>query len=92
MPGVSGMNYQRIYTNSEHYYSIGIDNDSGQYIIEVIITWVAWYSIYFRLNSKEIASFRRDQDSLTELSYKMARDKGKFWYRHRLLHSERKCH
>ena len=77
------MNYQRIYTNPEHYYSIGIDADSGQYMIEVVITSVAWYSLYFRLNSNEVATFRRDQDSLTRLSHKLARDKGKFWYRHR---------
>lgn len=82
------MQYERIHVNHDHYYSVGIDRESGDYLIEVLITWVAWYSIYFRLTPEEVRLFEADADSLTSLSYELAKDKGFDRFRDRLVHNE----
>jgi hypothetical protein len=79
------MNYQPLFISAEHYYSVGIDHDSGDYLIEVVITWIAWYSIYFRLTEAEIAAFKSDPTALVELSYEMAADKGVRRFRDRMV-------
>jgi hypothetical protein len=79
------MNYRQLYINTEHYYSVGIDDDSGEYLIEVVITWIAWYSIFFRLTATEIEAFKSNPIALTDLSYEMAADKGAKHFRDRMV-------
>jgi len=83
------MKYQRLYTSSERYYSVGIDEETGRYVMEVVITWIAWYSIYFWLSDEEATEFKRDPNALTDLSEEMAADKGEGTYRDRLIYSEK---
>ncbi len=83
------MRYRSIYANRDHYYSVGIDDETGEWLMEVVITWVAWYSIYFRLTTAEIECFNEDHDSLTALSYELASDKGRSKFRDRLVFNER---
>lgn len=83
------MKYQRLHTNSEHYYSIGVDEETGRYVMEVVITWIAWYSIYFWLTDAEVADFKRDPNALTDLSQEMAADKGQQFFADRLIYSEK---
>jgi hypothetical protein len=79
------MQFERLYTSPENYYSVGIDRDSGQYMIEVVITWIAWYNIYFRLTPEEVAAFQVDREALTPLSYELASDKGESRFSDRLV-------
>jgi hypothetical protein len=82
------MTYEPLHISREHYYSVGIDRDTGQHLIEVVITWVAWYSIYFRLTSQEVAAFEADRDALTPLSYELAADQGAHKFADRLVLNE----
>jgi hypothetical protein len=41
-------------TSIATFLSVGIDEETGEHLIEVIITWVAWYGIYFRLLAAEV--------------------------------------
>jgi hypothetical protein len=84
----AGMKFNRIFTNAEHYYSVGIDQETGEHLIEVVITWVAWYSIYFRLMPEEVQAFRVDPNALTGLSYELAADRGNNRFRDRLVKNE----
>lgn len=82
-------NYSEIYCSSDNYYSVGIDADTGEPLIQVVITWVAWYSVYFRLTPEEFAAFQCDHEALTPLSYELAKDKGFDKFRDRLVHNEK---
>ncbi len=79
------MQFERIYIDRGNYYSIGIDRETGEYLIEVVITWIAWYYVYFRLTPEEVAEFERDNQALTPLSYELAADKGAKKYADRLV-------
>jgi hypothetical protein len=70
------MQFEPIHIDRSNYYSIGIDRETGQHLIQVVITWVAWYSNYFRLTPDEVAAFDLDNNALTTLSYELAADKG----------------
>jgi hypothetical protein len=59
------MRFKRTYLNKEHYYSIGIDEETGENVMEVVITWVCWYSVYFRLTDEEHERFQQDQEALS---------------------------
>lgn len=62
--------------------------DSNDYVMEVMITGIAWYSIYFRLSDDEIDQFNRDNNALIDLSQRFAVDKGKKFYKDRLIISD----
>ena len=83
------MKCQRLHTNSERYYSVGLDEETGRYVLEVVITWVAWYSIFFWLTDGEVAEFKRDPNGLTDLSEQMAADKGQHDFADRLIYREK---
>ena len=83
------MRYRSIYANRDHYYSVGVDDETGEWLMEVVITWVACYSIYFRLTPAEIGRFNQDHDALTDLSYELASDIGRSKFRDRLVLNER---
>jgi hypothetical protein len=82
------MRYRRLYVNTEHHFSVGHDEETGYDVIEIVITWVAWYSIYFRLMPQEMAAFELNPDSLVPLSYDLAKDKGFGVHRERLVFNE----
>jgi hypothetical protein len=79
------MRFERIYIDRDNYYSIGIDRDSGQHLMEVVVTGVAWHYLYFRLTPEELAAFERDNQALTPLSYELAADKGSGKFADRLV-------
>lgn len=83
------MNYQPLHVDRDHYYSVGIDKESGEYLMEVVITWIAWYSIYFRLLPEEVEAFKQDSDALRELSYELAKDRGNEKFKDRVVLNER---
>ena len=68
--------------------SIVTDRETGQHLIEVVITWIAWYSIYFRLTPDEVAAFELDKSALTPLSLELAADKGTDIFSDRLVLNE----
>jgi len=74
-----------IHTDQERYYSVGVDDDSGQGVIEVIVTSLAWRSFRFRLSDEELAAVRADLHALDELAERLAIDKGQRFYADRLL-------
>ena len=76
------MNYTPLYVESDHFYSVGVDEETGEYLIEV---WLALYSIYFRLLPDEVETFKRDPHALRELSYELAADKGDAQFKDRLV-------
>jgi hypothetical protein len=82
------MTYKTLYTDVDHHYSIGIDVETGTHVMEVIITQVGWYALYFRLQADEVARFNQDPGALTELPQRFAQDKGKWHYRDRLIPSD----
>ena len=82
------MRFKQLYINRDHYYSVGIDEDTGDHMLAVVITWVAWYSIYFRLTHEEVILFRENSEALTELSYEMASEKGEWKFKDRLVLNE----
>lgn len=73
---------------SPNYYRVGID-ETGNGVIAVTITAVAWYEIYFRLTDDELASVKTDPRALDDLAKRLAVDKGKRLYADRLLESDR---
>lgn len=79
------MKFKPIYKDSDNYYSVGIDEESGKYVIEVVITWIAWYNIYFSLTDEEVELFKKNESALTELANEMAHDKGKSKFKDRLI-------
>jgi hypothetical protein len=83
------MRYKSTHVNADHYYSVGIDEETGEYLIEIVVTWVMWYSIYFRLLAEEVEAFQLDHNSLTPLSYELASDKGFVRFRDRLVLNEK---
>lgn len=79
------MTYRCLHVNPEHYYSVGEDESTGRPVMEVVITAVGWYSLYFWLTEEEMQAFRADPDALTDLSHRMAVDKGKHHFKNRLI-------
>lgn len=82
------MKFKPLYKDNDRYYSIGIDEESGKYVIEIVITWIAWYNVYFSLTDEEVEFFKKNESALTELANEMAHDKGRSKFRERLILNE----
>jgi hypothetical protein len=88
MPEEKLMKFKSIYKDSDNYYSVGIDEETGKYVIEIVITWIAWYSIYFSLTDEEVEMFKKNESALTGLANEMAHDKGRSKFREQLILNE----
>ena len=73
---------------SDRYYAVGIDEDTGQPVIEVVTTGSAWRTYYFKLTADEFAEFQADRTALDDLADRMAQDKGKKFYADRQLSAQ----
>jgi hypothetical protein len=76
--------FKELYKN-ERYYSVGIDTETGEPVIEVTMTGIGWSDSYFRLTPEEFKSFQQDAGALDDLAERMAYDKGNQFYADRLL-------
>lgn len=74
-----------IHEDQERYYSVGIDDESGRGVIEVVVTPLAWRTFRFRLGDDELAAVRADPHALDDLAERLAVDKGQRFYADRLL-------
>jgi hypothetical protein len=79
------MKFKSLYKDNDNYYSVGINEESGKYIIEIVITWIAWYNIYFSLTAEEVEMFKKNESALRGLANEMAHDKGRSKFKDRLL-------
>ena len=79
------MRFRSTYDDSERYYSVGIDEETGQGVLEVVLTGVVWTSLFFRLSDNELNSFQQDRHSLDDLAERLAHDKGVHVYSDRLI-------
>lgn len=89
LPEVDHMNFQRIHTNKREYYSIGVDLDTNRLVLEVLITWVAWYSRYFSISQEEFDWFNSSRNRLDELAASCAGPMGIANNQQRFIHSEK---
>lgn len=79
------MKPKELFVNREKYYSVAIDEDTGQPLIIVTVTSIAWRDYTFRLTHEEFESFKKDQSSLDDLAERLALDKGQKYYADRLI-------
>jgi hypothetical protein len=83
------MKFRAIHVNQEKYYSIGIDEDTQQFVLAVVITWIGWYSRYFALTREEFDSFASRREYLNELADSCASGPGIHNNRERFICSEK---
>ena len=83
------MRFKALFTDKENYYSVGIDEETGEYVMEVVVTWIAWYSRYFRLTPEEIQRFEEDHHSLSEMARAFVGSGGVTHYGDRMIFSEK---
>jgi len=67
------LKYVRDTISAENYFSIGRDIENGCYCIEVIMTWVAWYSRYFEISEEEYYHALNELSGFIDLSNKLAK-------------------
>lgn len=83
------MQFKALYIDKENYYSVGIDEETGEHVMEVVITWIAWYSRNFRLTQDEIQRFEADSKSLEGIARAFAGSGAVSNYGHRMILSEK---
>lgn len=83
------MKFRELYTDKDNYYSVGIDEETGEHVMEVVITWIAWYSRYFRLTDDEIQRFEADRGSLAGIARAFAGSGAVSNYGDRMILSEK---
>ena len=83
------MKLKTLFIDQENYYSIGIDEETGEYVMQVVITWIAWYSRYFRLTPDEVQRFEADPRSLSGLARAFAGSGAVTKYADRMIRSEK---
>jgi hypothetical protein len=62
------MKFKRVHTNQDEYYSIGIDEETGGYVLDIVMTGVAWYSRYFRLTKEEFEAYPKNRATMDRLA------------------------
>ena len=82
------MKYIRKFIDKENYYTVGIDEETNDYLMEVVVTGIAWYSRFFKLKPNEIERFLEDENSLLNLSKKLTKPSSKE-LEERLVHSDK---
>ena len=53
---------------NEKLYSVGYDEKSKQYIMEIVITWIAWYNRYYLISKEEYQWFETFIEKLDTLA------------------------
>lgn len=79
---------EQIYIDRNNYYSLLVDRNNKVLILEVVITWIAWYSVYFWLSPEEYRLFKENKPAFDRLVDSYARDKGERFFTRRLLRNE----
>ena len=87
--GKEEMKFKSLYKNQDHYYSIGIDEETGDYVMEVVITHIAWYSRFFKLTDDEVKRFKEKEDSLNGIASSFASSAAIQNYTERLILSQK---
>ena len=62
------MKLRTIYINQEGYYSIGVDEETGTYVLDVVMTGIAWYSRLFRLTKEEFEEYPKNRAMIDRLA------------------------
>lgn len=57
-------------------------------VLEVVIPWIAWHSVYFWLSAEEYRLFKENKPVFDRLVEDYARDKGERFFTRRLLRNE----
>jgi hypothetical protein len=83
------VNLQRVHTNQSEYYSLGIDEETKGHVLEVVITWVAWYSRFFKLTKEEFEAYPANQVEIDELARSCAGANGITNNRERFICSQK---
>ena len=82
------MKYEAEFIDRDYYYSVGVDLSTGEYIMEVVITHIAWYSRYFSLSENEVSKFKEDNTSLRNLAKSFGAPGAVKAYAERLVNSQ----
>jgi hypothetical protein len=83
------MKFRAEHINREGYYCLGIDEETKTYVLEVIITWVAWYSRYFRLSKEEFERYPNNQAGIDAMALSCAGAAGIENNRERFIYSQK---
>ena len=78
----------KIYDDPDNYYSLLVDRKNKILVLEVVITWIGWYSVYFWLSAEEYSLFKEDKPAFDRLAGSYASDKGARFFTRRLLRNE----
>ncbi len=83
------MNYEALHTSKKRLFTVGIDRDTNTYLLEIVVTWIAWYSRFYSITKEEFEGFEKDPGSLDLLvneliALKSPGDSPRFFYSQRL--------
>lgn len=62
------MKFKAFYTDKKCYYQVGIDEATGEHVMEVVIRWSTWNPRYFRLTQEEVQRVEADCGSLAGIA------------------------
>ena len=79
------MALREIFLDPERYYAVYVDEQTGEKVAVAIITAVGWYELKFRLTEEEFSWLETDKAQLDDLMARFAHDKGRKFYRDRLV-------
>jgi hypothetical protein len=79
------MRFKPLYVDPGRYFAVGMDEDSGQPMIEIASIGPFGANLYFRITPEELLSFRDDPHSLDDLAERLAHDKGVRFYSERIV-------
>lgn len=83
------MKFRSVHVNQEDYYSLGVDEQTNSYVLQVTITWVAWYSRYFKLSKAELEDYPSNRVMIDGLARSCMGPAGIANNRERFLYSEK---
>ncbi len=83
------MKFRSAHINREGYYALGVDEETNSYVLEVVMTWIAWYSRYFRLSKEEFEGYPGNQAEMDSLAHSCAGAAGIENNRERFIYSQK---
>lgn len=60
------MKYKYLFVEHKKLYSIGINEETNEYVLMVIVPSTVWYSRYFRISKEEFDYFNSDKKHLLD--------------------------
>lgn len=60
--------------NADELYSVGYSPVIGEYVMEVVVTWVMWYHRYFKITKEEYDLAETSAVSLNAVAEKLRRE------------------